>query len=448
MKKIIISFLTLLTTMTFAFANNIDSVINKSSVSKNATVSVSIRHLGLGNVAYEKDSHKLMNPASTLKAFTTPVIYDQLGENYLFKTQIYKSGNDTAYLKLSGDPLLNSKNLGHIVRKLREAELKKPQKFYIDDTFTDNLEYGIGWMWDDEVSKFIPKYSVYNLNGNVYTLEITPSSDKKSINIKTPYGYNVSVINKLKAGTKNNIIVSRNFWEGTEKVTLLGTVNSPTKVNVPVYNQRRYFISMLQDSMNSANINYYGSFDNKKTPKDAKLINEFTNSVKGMYSMILKDSNNMVAETLFKHAGAKYTKLDGTTANGIEAFNNYYKNIGVKTDDIIIVDASGVSRNDLISTDWMSNALVKIHKNDKNYNYKEFLPMPNEGTMTDRLFDLRDYLWAKTGTLANTSGLTGYITTKKGNEYAFAILIQYTNEPISEAKKLEDEIVNTIYNKY
>ena len=432
-------------TTTFAFADSIDSAIKKSPVSKNATVSVSVRRLGLGTIAYEKDSHKLMNPASTLKAFTTPVIYDQLGSEYVFKTQMYKSGKD-AYLKLSGDPFLTSRNLRHVVRALRNADLKKPQRFYIDDTAIDNLEYGIGWMWDDEVSHFIPKYSAYNLDGNIYTLTVTPS--QKTVNVKTPYGYSVSVINKLRVGSKNNIYVSRNFWEGSEKVTLTGTVNSQTSVDIPVYSPKRYFVSMLQDTMNSANVSYYGSFDSKKVPADAKLVQEFSNPIANMYSMILKNSNNMIAESLFKVAGAKYTKLQATTSNGVQAFENYYKNIGVKTDDIIVVDASGVSRNDLLYTDWMTNALVKIYKNDKNYNYKEFLPMSNEGTLTNRLFDLRDYLWAKTGTLANTSGLTGYITTKKGNEYAFAILIQYTNEPIEEAKKLEDEIVTTIYNKY
>ena len=447
MKKIIITTLTILMITTFAFADSIDSAIKKSPVSKNATVSVSVRRLGLGTIAYEKDSHKLMNPASTLKAFTTPVIYDQLGSEYVFKTQMYKSGKD-AYLKLSGDPFLTSRNLRHVVRALRNADLKKPQRFYIDDTSIDNLEYGIGWMWDDEVSHFIPKYSAYNLDGNIYTLTVAPSNDKKTVNVKTPYGYSVSVINKLRVGSKNNIHVSRNFWEGSEKVTLTGTVNSQTSVDIPVYSPKRYFMSMLQDTMNSANVSYYGSFDSKKVPADAKFVQEFSNPIANMYSMILKNSNNMIAESLFKVAGAKYTKLQATTSNGVQAFENYYKNIGVKTDDIIVVDASGVSRNDLLYTDWMTNALVKIYKNDKNYNYKEFLPMSNEGTLSNRLFDLRDYLWAKTGTLANTSGLTGYITTKKGNEYAFAILIQYTNEPIEEAKKLEDEIVTAIYNKY
>ena len=420
--------LTLLFVLTLAagsaFANSLDSVINGSKISKNATVSVSLRKLSTGNVVYENESKKLLNPASTLKAFTFPVILKQLGDDYTFHTQIYKSGKDTAYLKLSGDPSLTAKNMRHLIKALRNYDLKQPQKFYIDDSVMDDFEYGIGWQWDDEVSTYMPKISSYNLDWNIFSLNVQPSDDKKSIKVKPPYNYNVSIINKLKPGSQNNIVVRRNFWEGTEKVTLIGTVNSAATVNIPAYNQKRYFLSAMQDNMDSSNVRYYGSFESKKVPKDATLLQEYVTSTDGLYAAMMINSNNLVAETLFKHAGAKYTGKQGSTAAGIEAFKEYYTNIGIDVDDIVIVDGSGVSRNDLLTTDWMSNALYKINKKDKDFDYKKRFNKPN------------------------TSVLTGYITTKSGNEYAFAILIQNTNMPISEAKKLEDEIVTTIYKKY
>lgn len=447
MKKIILATLIAIMTGTFAFANSVESVIKKSEISKNSTVSVSLRKLDSEKVVYENESQKLLNPASTLKAFTTPVIYKQLGDNYLLKTQMYKSGNN-AYLKLSADPVFNSKMLKELIGSLKNSGLKNPSKIYIDDTVTDDIEYGIGWMWDDEVSTYMPKISRYNLNGNIFTLIVEPSNDKKSVNIKTPYEYNVSVLNNLRYGSKTNIKVTRNFWDGSEKVILSGTVNAKTEVKVTTFNQRRYFLSLLQDIMNYSGVNYYGSFNSKKTPADAVLVKEEVTPIKILYPLIMENSDNLVTETLFKLAGGKFMNAQGTTFAGIQAFKNYYNSIGVETDEIIIADGSGVSRNNLLSADWMTNALCKIYKNDKNFQYKERFNIPNRGTLTNRLFELRDYLWAKTGTLANTSGLTGYITTKNGNDYAFAILIQYTNKSESETKKLEDEIITTIYNKY
>ena len=447
MKKILTALTTLIFAVSPVFAESIESVIQKSPVSKNATVSVSVRSLNSGHVIYENESNKLLNPASTLKLFTYPVILNQLSDSYDFVTGVYKDGVDTVYLKVSGDPAFSTKALKDLMRGLRNADVKQPQKFYIDDTALDDIEYGIGWQWDDEVSTFIPKVSRYNIDTNIYTLGIQLSQDKKSVTLKQPYNYNVAVVNRLQPGSKNNIIVKRNFWEGAEKVTLSGTVSSSTSVRIPAYNQKRFFLSSLQEAMNNANIRYFSTIQSKKIPTNATLVQEYKTNVKPMYSQMLKNSNNMVAETLFKTAGGKYINGQGSFGAGVEAFKNYYKNIGVNTDDIIIVDGSGVSRNDLLTTDWMTNALVKISKNDSNFK-KQNLMKPNEGTMKDRLFDLRDYLWAKTGTLANTSGLTGFLTTKSGNELVFAILIQNTNLPEAEAKKLEDEILMTLYKKY
>ena len=448
MKKIFLTILILIIGSIPAFSENIESLINKSEISKNATVSVSLRKLNDGNVIYEKDSKKLLHPASTLKAFTTPVISNILGSNYKFKTQIYKTKNNDVYLKLSGNPSFTSKDLRNLITSLYGAGIKEINRFYIDDSVMDNQEYGIGWMWDDEVISYIPKYSRYNLDGNIFSITIKPSLENKTIKIESPKNYNVIIENKLKIGAKNNILVERNFWEGMEKITLVGSVKTNEVLKVPVFNPKKYFISAIQDIINTSNINYYGTYGNKAVPADAVLVNEIETSVEGFYPQIMKDSNNLVTETLFKIAGGKYKQLQGKTSYAVEALEDYYKNIEVSTDDIIIVDGSGVSRNDLISTNWMTEALFKINKNDKYYNYKEFFNIPNEGTLSNRLLELRDSLWAKTGTLSNISGLTGYIKSKSGNEYAFAILIQNTNKPSSEAKKLEDEIVKTIYNKY
>ena len=432
MKKFIIILVLILINAIPAFSKNLNSLIEKSDISKNATVSVSVRKLSNGNVVYEKNSKKLLNPASTLKTFTTPVIFNQLGENYRFKTQIYRLNKDV-YLKLSGDPSLTSSDLRNLITS---AGIKNIEHFYIDDSVMDNKEYGVGWMWDDEYLSFMPKYSRYNLDGNLFSITVKPLPDKKTVQTEKPKGYNVIVENKLSLGAKNDITIQRNFWEGVEKIALSGTVNSQETLKIPVYNTKRYFISSIQDILNTSNINYYGSFENKKVPYEAEFVKEISTPVKDFYSEIMKNSNNMISETLFKIAGGNYKQLSATTDYGIEAFNNYYKNIGINTDEIIIVDGSGVSRYNLLSTNWQTEALYKINKNEKYFIYKEYFNIPNEGTKTNRLFELRDSLWAKTGTMSNISGLTGYIQTKKGNEYAFAVLIQNSDKPISELKNL------------
>ena len=72
-----------------------------------------------------------------------------------------------------------------------------------------------------------------------------------------------------------------------------------------------------------------------------------------------------------------FTKIDEELFEELEE-QMIMSDIGVETSDIVLVDASGVSRNDLLSTDWMSGALYKINKNDKTFNYKEIFNIPKE----------------------------------------------------------------------
>ena len=65
--------------------------------------------------------------------------------------------------------------------------------------------------------------------------------------------------------------------------------------------------------------------------------------------------------------------------------------------------------------------------------------------MTNRFVDIRDNIWAKTGSLAGISALSGYILDADNNLIAFSIIIQNYTEDDKEAKKLEDEIVYSIY---
>ena len=72
---------------------------------------------------------------------------------------------------------------------------------------------------------------------------------------------------------------------------------------------------------------------------------------------------------------------------------------------------------------------------------------PVEGTLSDRLLNISQYVRAKTGTISGISALTGYVDSKSGTKYSFAILIQNYPGSSIDAKKLEDSIVNEIYNR-
>ena len=73
------------------------------------------------------------------------------------------------------------------------------------------------------------------------------------------------------------------------------------------------------------------------------------------------------------------------------------------------------------------------------------LAAPGQGTLTHRMLPIKESLRAKTGTLSDTSSIAGFLTTKYGNKYAFAIIINDTTSTIPDMKTLEDYLIREAY---
>jgi len=61
---------------------------------------------------------------------------------------------------------------------------------------------------------------------------------------------------------------------------------------------------------------------------------------------------------------------------------------------------------------------------------------------------LKDKLWAKTGTLSDSSAIAGYITTRRGGTYAFDIMINDAKTSNADKKNIEEQILRNIYANY
>ena len=126
---------------------------------------------------------------------------------------------------------------------------------------------------------------------------------------------------------------------------------------------------------------------------------------------------------------------------GIRVFKSYCEKLGIDYSRTRLADASGVSKNNLVSANFVSEFLVK-NKDNKVY---EKLPIPGEGTLTHRMVPLKDSLKAKTGTLSDISSIAGFLTTKSGNKYAFCIMINDPSSTANYMKTFEDYLIREAY---
>ena len=127
-----------------------------------------------GETLYELNSAKLFTPASNIKLFTLATALHYLGENHVFKTQVFKYKNNLI-LKGSGDPDLSVKELDSLAYRTSKF-ITTVDTLFLDASQMDSTHYGNGWMWDEGSWWYAAPVNALSLNDNCIDFIITPGS--------------------------------------------------------------------------------------------------------------------------------------------------------------------------------------------------------------------------------------------------------------------------------
>jgi len=443
MKKLFIIlglvFSTIINTANASLKADINSVISQSGINRSA-ISVSVKELNSGKTVYELNENTPISPASTQKIITTTPAFMTLGDDYKFSTKLYKNSNDEYLFVLGADPYLTSKELDKLVKCMP----KEPTSVNIDPSVIDDNVWGEGWQWDDDLNPCMPKFSSYNLDKNLIEIMITPTTKGFPAEIKTIVDYPMIFINKTTTDKESDYTIKRQNHISPDTLIVEGAVSLKKSefVVIPINNQKKYFEKRLSDAIIDHSISCSGLYKKVKLNSDYTLITLLSHDISYAKKDVYKNSNNMIAETVFKLAGGKYASETGSFKNGKKMFDEFCRKNKINTEGIRITDASGVSKNNLMTADFMTDFLMKVQTF-----LEPELPTAGEGTMSNRMLYLRDLIHAKTGTLTNISAITGYITTKREQKYVFSIMINDSQSSSADKKMLEEYILRTIYIK-
>lgn len=151
-------------------------------------------------------------------------------------------------------------------------------------------------------------------------------------------------------------------------------------------------------------------------------------------------SDNLDAETLSKVLGARFGG-EGSIAAGAAVISAWLHDHGIQAN---VMDASGLSYRDRISTLGLSRLLASALRLPWGEFLRASLPAPGQGTMRGRLSGIA--VRAKTGTLAQgISALSGYLRLQSGRTASFSILSSGVSKQV--AIRIEDRIVRTLASK-
>ena len=151
-----------------------------------------------------------------------------------------------------------------------------------------------------------------------------------------------------------------------------------------------------------------------------------------IYSAILKDSDNLISESLAANISLR--------SNDTISVDKGLKIILNSLDDnkIQLFDGSGLSRYNLIKPSSLVLALEKIYQYFGLDRIKKIFP--NNYIITET----EDFVWGKTGTLKNNHNYSGYIITDKGRQYVFSIMINHFTDDIDIIKQAISDFLKYI----
>lgn len=164
---------------------------------------------------------------------------------------------------------------------------------------------------------------------------------------------------------------------------------------------------------------------NAKSLATEQIVYSTSPTVKEIMNWFLVWSDNIVAERMARLAA----KAAGNDFNGkgvAKTFDKVLTELGINPSKIVIKDASGLSKENKLTANILTQLLYKIHSDPLFSQLIDGLPVSGEtGTLSKRYIESAPQavglVKAKTGTLSGTVSLAGYVQSGD-REYAFTII--------------------------
>jgi len=452
-----------------ALATKVAAVLKDSRVTT-ATVGVLVAEASSGTELYGRSVTTAISPASNMKLLTAAAALDLLGPNRTFSTEVDSAARPvngavgSLYLRGNGDPTLREADLKSLVEQVKAAGVTRVTGSVIADAgYFDQDKYNDYWDASDYSYSYAPQ---------IQGLTMSPSSAYKVGTILVRYrpgaakgakallsvvpaaakGY-VTLVNKTtttSAGSGSTISVRRK--DLTNTITVSGrvalkraAVDQVVTVRYPALYTAHVFTNLLR----AAGISVTGTAKAGSLPSTRTMLATDTSApLSTIVSLLLKPSNNGMAETLIKTIG-RVDGRAGTWAAGAAAIKRWLGTTQAVPSNVVIRDGSGLARSDKLTARVIVRLLQYARSRPWFASFYAALPVAGNpdpavgGTLTERMVGTaaQNNLRAKTGTLSGVTALSGYVTDRSGRLYTFSMLGRYSG---SSPRIVFDEVGATL----
>ena len=412
---------------------------------KYASVSLTVLDAKTGETVFAANPNMGLATASTLKVITSITAFNILGKDFQYQTQFGHNGtisadgtlNGDLIIKGAGDPTLGSwryeghkenEILSQMVAALQKAGIKKINGRVIgDDSIFGTQSIPNGWIWMDvgnyygagtsglcwRENQFDIKFNTGPINTPITVLRTVPNTpylNYKSELLNAPSGTGDNAYAYLPIGTKL-MYLRGTYAEDKDKKSI--SVAIPDPAYDAAYHLtdtlRRLGITVSNDPESVLTLNSKGQ------PLPA-ITGNLTTILSPTLSKIVywlnQKSINLYAEQLLKTIAWKSGKQPSTD-NGVQIEQDFWKARGIDPNALNVVDGSGLSPGDRVTTMTMATVLKSAKGTDWYPDFYESLPVYNNMKM-------------KSGSILNVLTYAGY-QNHNGRELCFSIMVNNFN---------------------
>ena len=416
-----------------------------------------------GDTLFSRDADAMMQPASTMKMYTSAVALDRFGPDFTFRTPVLRDGplgpdgtlTGNLYLRGVGDPSLSARfwhdelPMDALAREVAAAGVKRVHGAIIGDAsaFDDKL-LPDGWKTSYLGAAYAARVSALSLNENVVWIVVQPNGNKAQVRLE-PASSTIPVESSvsISGGTGGRISASRRS-DGTIVVRgSIGARSGPFRYSLVADNPALYTTGALRASLTKLGITVDGQTRLGTTPVNATQVAAVTSPpLAQIIGEMDRESINVVAELLFRAAGHAALNQQGSAETGLANLRDFLsKKVGMTPSVVNVADGSGLSLNDSVTARSMVKLLGYVHQAEWGPVFHAALPVEGEsGTLKrhGKGAPSRGNLHAKTGTTNTVAALGGYVTARNGEVLAFSLI--YNGADRWNAKAAMDQIGATM----
>lgn len=364
-----------------------------SDITKTSQLGLMVYDLEADSAIFCYNHLQTLRPASTMKLITAIAALDKLGGSYRFTTDLRFTGNIVGkvlhgdlYCVGGFDPRFNNDDLNAFVESVRRLGIDTIMgNIYADKSMKDSATLGEGWCWDDD----------------------------------NP------VLSPLLISRKDNFL-SRFAQKLVDDGVVIIDADST---------DRAYrFINSPRDYV-------------RRKPAGTFSVTSRFHTFEQILMRMLKDSDNLYAESMFYQLAASSGAHPATAADARKAINKLVSKIGLQPQSYQIADGSGLSLYNYLSPELEVMFLRYAYLNDNIYPHLlHALPIAGlDGTLKSRMKKSPAFenVRAKTGTLTCVNSLAGYCKASNGHLLCFSIMNQGVLNS-SRARSFQDQVCRVL----